>query len=111
MTATPPPLQSPSTPETDWMRAINQWGVPLALIVFGCALVWRSWPRLLDWFSGQIALTSTASERLPKIAESLEGLPEALERLKRVEADLQRLQDAISELRGAQAQSGRREGS
>ena len=57
-----------------WLQMIERLGLPLALIVFGCAVVWKLMPHVIEWFKAGTATARSVAEAMPTVKDSLNRL-------------------------------------
>ena len=54
-----------------WLQLLERLGVPIFLILFGCAVVWKLLPYVLEWFKQGTVSARIVAEAVPDIKESL----------------------------------------
>ncbi len=68
-------LLSQDTPKTsDWADVLERLGVPVFLILFGCLIVWKLLPHVINWFTSATKSHGIVADAVPEIRDSLKKL-------------------------------------
>jgi hypothetical protein len=70
------PQNSAATPEPGWLTLLERLGLPIFLILFGCMIIWKLLPYVIEWFKTQTASAAAVKEAVPGIKSSLEKMAE-----------------------------------
>lgn len=54
-----------------WLNLLERLGLPIFLILFGCAIVWKLLPHVFEWFKTSTHSAAVVAEAVPDIRESL----------------------------------------
>jgi len=60
-----------SSMDPAWLQLMERLGLPIFLILFGCAVVWKLLPYVLEWFKQGTISARTVAEAVPDIKDSL----------------------------------------
>lgn len=61
----------PTAVDPSWLQLLERLGLPLFLILFGCAIVWKLLPHVVDWFNSNAASAKAVTEAMPDMKDSL----------------------------------------
>jgi hypothetical protein len=70
------PIATPSA-DPAWLQLLERLGLPIFLILFGCAVVWKLLPYVLEWFKQGTASARIVAEAVPDMKDSLHKLAHA----------------------------------
>jgi hypothetical protein len=62
---------SDPTLDPAWLQLLERLGLPIFLILFGCAVVWKLLPYVLEWFKQGTVSARIVAEAVPDIKDSL----------------------------------------
>lgn len=57
--------------EPTWLDLLERIGLPVFIIVFMCAVVWKLLPYVVEWFKQGTASAQIVAEAIPDMKESL----------------------------------------
>ena len=57
--------------DPSWLQLLERLGLPIFLILFGCAIVWKLLPHVVDWFKANAASAKVVAEAVPDMKQSL----------------------------------------
>lgn len=66
------PQQDPL--DSAWVGYLERLGLPLFLILFGCLIIWKLLPHVIDWFKSATGSHNAVASAVPDIKESLRKL-------------------------------------
>lgn len=72
-----PELQGPSTEtamDPAWLQLMERLGLPIFLILFGCAVVWKLLPYVIEWFKQGTISARIVAEAIPDMKDSLQKM-------------------------------------
>ena len=72
-------IEEAQTDSSFWIDLIERMGLPLALIFFGCLLVWRLHPHVIEWFKESTNSMKVLSLAVPQMQDSLRKVADAAE--------------------------------
>lgn len=64
-------LQQDPVTDPSWLQLLERLGLPLFLILFGCAIVWKLLPHVIDWFKANASSAKVVAEAVPDMKDSL----------------------------------------
>lgn len=69
-------IQNPQPVAADpsWLNLLERLGLPVFLILFGCMILWKLLPHMIEWFKTSILSQKAVAAAVPEIKESLEKL-------------------------------------
>lgn len=72
-------LQPSDAPPIDptWLQLLERLGLPIFLILFGCAIVWKLLPYVLEWFKQGTVSARIVAEAIPDMKDSLHKMAQA----------------------------------
>lgn len=68
------PQETPAPMDPSWLQLLERLGLPLFLILFGCAIVWKLLPHVVEWFKANTASAKVVAEAVPDMKDSLHKL-------------------------------------
>lgn len=57
--------------DPSWLQLLERLGLPIFLILFGCAIVWKLLPHVVDWFKANATSAKVVAEAVPDMKDSL----------------------------------------
>ena len=57
-----------------WLQLMERLGLPIFLILFGCAVVWKLLPYVLEWFKQGTVSARAVADAVPDIKDSLQRM-------------------------------------
>lgn len=66
--------QAPTVTDPSWLQLLERLGLPVFLILFGCMIVWKLLPYMIEWFKTSILSQKAVAQAVPEIEESLKKL-------------------------------------
>lgn len=57
--------------DPSWLTLLERLGLPIFLILFGCAIVWKLLPHVIDWFKANATSAKVVAAAVPDMKESL----------------------------------------
>ncbi len=80
--------------DPSWLTLLERLGLPVFLILFGCLVVWKLLPHVINWFVTQTKTAGIMSDSIPDIKESLHKLAnEGQQTLKAIDERTKNIQD------------------
>lgn len=79
------------------MDVLERLGLPVFLVLFLCALVWKLWPHLIEWFKKSTEQSEIVSEAIPSIKDSLQKMAQqGQETMNRIEAKADQILEKVN---------------
>lgn len=63
--------------EPTWLDLLERIGLPVFLVVFMCAVVWKLLPYIIEWFKQGTMSAQIVAEAIPDMKESLHRMANA----------------------------------
>lgn len=60
--------------ESSWITFIERLGLPIFLILFCCAIIWKLLPHVIAWFTASTKTAQLVADSIPGIRDSLATL-------------------------------------
>jgi hypothetical protein len=60
--------------DPSWPQLLERFGLPVFLIVFGCLIVWKLLPHVIEWLKTASAAQSVVVNSVPDIKEALQKI-------------------------------------
>lgn len=60
--------------DPSWLQLLERLGLPIFLILFGCAVVWKLLPHVVDWFKTNSESAKAVAEAVPNMKQSLQKI-------------------------------------
>lgn len=60
--------------DPSWLQLLERLGLPIFLILFGCAIVWKLLPYIIEWFKQGTISARIVAEAVPDMKESLQKM-------------------------------------
>ena len=60
-----------------WLNIMERIGLPIFIVLFICAVVWKLLPYIIEWFKQGTASAQIVAEAIPDMKESLHRMANA----------------------------------
>jgi hypothetical protein len=65
------PTLAQDSADPSWLQLAERLGLPIFLILFGCMIVWKLLPHVIDWFKESTASAKVVKEAVPDMKDAL----------------------------------------
>jgi len=92
--------QATEVSDPSWLQLLERLGLPIFLILFGCAIIWKLLPYVIEWFKQGTVSARTVAEAMPDVKVSLQrmadGLTNSHEKLEKLDDKLEKLDTIVA---------------
>ena len=60
--------------DPSWLQLLERLGLPIFLILFGCAIIWKLLPYVIEWFKQGTISARIVAEAVPDMKDSLQKM-------------------------------------
>jgi hypothetical protein len=99
--------QDPPPIEASGLSLVERLGVPIFLVLFICAIIWKLLPHVVAWFQASIKSQDVIIEAVPDMRESLHRLAnDGQKTLDIIDRRTQKMEEQLDDINGRMSKTG-----